>query len=371
MQAWPGFTCIVVVLMVPAFVGGDELAQVKFKDVVEAKFAHWDKDGDGKLSPREIDAFVANPRVSGDEAAAIAAIHAYFRDHPKSDALDKDVLTAPPAKQKIARDIDGTFKAFRNRIRKAPREIFVGDTLPSLKDFHQGHLGDCYFLCVVGAYVERDAAGFKKMFHPRQDGSCEVVFPKGKSLVIHKLTDVQIALGSTVGEQGLWINVAEVAFGREKFVHTPKDKRKPDELPIDIIAHGGGLDESIRLLTGNPSTWLDFNAKDSADAQHKKLRDALKAGLAKKHLMATCTPEKKKIPPAINGGHCYAVLGYKPKGDLVVVWNPFGNDHQPEQPPGLKNGYETKMGRFEVPVAEFVQIFGGLSSETPLPVKKK
>jgi hypothetical protein len=49
---------------------------------------------------------------------------------------------------------------------------------------------------------------------------------------------------------------------------------------------------------------------------------------------------------------------------MVYVFNPWGNTFTPSGPPGLVNGYATRNGIFEVPIHEFVQIFGRLVYET-------
>src|SRR5207248_1944123 len=82
------------------FVSAQNATTAKFKDVVEAKFRQWDKDGDGKLSAHEVNALVVKPGVTGDEAAAIAAIHAYYREHTKTNPVTKPQLTAASAAKK-------------------------------------------------------------------------------------------------------------------------------------------------------------------------------------------------------------------------------------------------------------------------------
>jgi hypothetical protein len=54
---------------------------------------------------------------------------------------------------------------------------------------------------------------------------------------------------------------------------------------------------------------------------------------------------------------------------MVMVFNPWGNHIKPSGPPGLANGYPTDHGVFEVPLAEFVQLFSGFTYETETPVE--
>jgi len=55
------------------------------------------------------------------------------------------------------------------------------------------------------------------------------------------------------------------------------------------------------------------------------------------------------------------------KPRTVELWNPWCNNRQPSGPAGLTYGYATRVGRFEVPLAEFVRIFNGITLETAEP----
>src|SRR4051812_37214128 len=50
-----------------------------FVEQVRLNFRAWDMDGDGRLSPTEIELAVANPNVKGRAAAAVAALRRAVR----------------------------------------------------------------------------------------------------------------------------------------------------------------------------------------------------------------------------------------------------------------------------------------------------
>ncbi len=367
------FLLFVVMAVIPfASVGAKDAKPPKFEDVVDAHFSTWDTDGDGRLSAREINALVVKPGVTGDEAAAVAAIHTFYRDHAKANPVGKGQLSAPSAERKgAAKSIAGLFDSYRRHIKTAPREVFAGSGGPAIDGMHEGRMGDCYFLSVVGAAVHRDAGKVRQMFHPQADGSCEVVFPTGEKILVPRLTDAQVALGSTAGKQGLWLNVLEEAYSRLVFSKAPKKDKKPNDLREDLIARGGDSHDTLPLMTGHPIKDIDFKeSKDPADLK-RKLVSALKHATAAGHLMTTSTVKGKTLPPEIGDEHDYAVLGFDAKTEMVSIWNPWGKDFTPKQsPPGLKHGYETKSGRFEVSVDDFLKIFDGLVWETAEKKKK-
>jgi hypothetical protein len=65
---------------------GDEPS---FSSVVQTCFSSWVPDGSDRLTPSKINRLVLNHQVKGDEAAAIAAIHIYFRSHKTASSLTK------------------------------------------------------------------------------------------------------------------------------------------------------------------------------------------------------------------------------------------------------------------------------------------
>jgi hypothetical protein len=362
----------------------DSKSKTTIAAILETQFQRWDKNRDGKLSPEEIDVLVNSQKVTGDEAAAAAALHFYFRGNPKAEPLSLASVVEASGKKlpEERRDVvsksqhfQSDFEHFRNHIQKAPRELFVGDA-PRTLGMSQGALGDCYFICVVGADIHTHRDRFKKMFHLKDDGSCELDFLDGKKVTVRKLTDAQIALGSSAGEQGLWLNVLEQAFGQVRAAK--KDtKKSPADLPLDLISRGGDPQEIIALLTGHKSEFFEVLKHSKEPEATRKIRDAMIAGIKNRRLMSCGTPnEKVELPPGIAGGHCYAVMGFNQAKDTVNIWNPWSNNFQPKsEPAGLANGYPIKDGRFDVPLADFVKIFGYFECEThesvnPAPNKK-
>ena len=111
----------------PGYVAAQAAKPAKFEEVIEAKFRAWDKNGDGKLSAEEINDLVVSDKVTGDEAAAVAAIHSFYREHAKTSPVTKPQLTARgSARNKAAKDIAEHYGDFREHIKGAPSEVFTG-----------------------------------------------------------------------------------------------------------------------------------------------------------------------------------------------------------------------------------------------------
>ncbi len=367
---------LVLVSPVVLFAADDPKQANSIATIINDKFQRWDKQGTGKLTREEVDALVSNHSVKGDVAAAVAALHVYFRNNPKAGPLTQAFVIESASKNlpeerrdlaNKAQHFQADYEHFRNHIQNAPRDLFVGDA-PQLVGMHQGGLGDCFFVSMVGAALQSDRNRLKQIFHPIKDGVCELDFLDGTKVTV-KLTDAQIALGSTAGSQGIWLNVLEEGFGQVRFKLQPK--KEPGDIPIDVISRGGDPSISISLLTGHKADSLDVLKHANDPAATKKLRATIIAGTKNRHLMCAGTPgEDHKQPPGVVSGHCYAVLGFDQSKDIVHLWNPWGNNFQPKKgPANLENGYPVKDGLFDVPLGDFVKIFGYFDFETNEPVK--
>lgn len=374
---------LVAVLIASAPSAGAETAKkTSFATVVDANFQKWDLNHDGRLSAEEVNRLVGNPSITGDAAAAVAAIHVHLRNHKNSPPFTREMLMQKPGKEEGSERRDKTqkmphfgsnFLSFRSHIAKAPHELFVGNA-PSLTGFSQGLLGDCYFLSAVGAAVARSPAALKSMFHPLPNGACELTFPSGKRVHVSKLTDAELALGSSAGAQGLWLNVLEKGFGLLK-IHTSKNGHQSG-VSMDAIAHGGDADDTIELLSGHKGKYFGIRTgkgKDRGPPPENRiplltaqLRQVLRLSNAM-HPLLCCGTSTAKLPPGVVTDHDYAILGYDASRDAVLVWNPWGNRHKLKGEPGLQNGYETEGGRFSVPLPEFVRIFEGVYYESASP----
>jgi hypothetical protein len=375
---------LVLVSSVALAAPGDPKQTDTIASVIADHFPRWNKSGDGKLSREQVDALVSNHSVKGDTAAAVAALHIYFRDNPKVGSLTQSFVVEsagkklPEERRDLANKVQhfqADYENFRNHIQNAPRDLFVSDA-PQLVGMHQGSLGDCYFVNVIGAAIHIDRNRVKQIFHPIKDGVWELDFLDGSKTTVH-LTDAQIALGSSAGSQGLWLNVLEEGFGQVRFKLMQQKDKQPGDIPIDVISRGGSPGLAISLLTGHKSEQLDVLKHANEPAATRKLRDVMIAGTKGRLLMSAGTPgSEHKLPPGVIGGHCYAVLGFDASKDIVHLWNPWGNNFQPQKMPvGMENGYPVKDGLFDVPLGDFVKIFGYFDYEThelvkPVPKKK-
>jgi hypothetical protein len=380
----PGFRRLLIGVLCLGFVhvARADVSRDSFSAVVQANFSKWDRNHDGKLDAREVAALVTDHSVQGNAAAALAAIHAYQRGQKNGGVpLTLDLLTHPREgasgrrdKQEHLPHFEGNYHSYCNHLKKAPREIFV-DKAPTLDAFRQGNLGDCYFLSSVGAAISLNAAAVKSMVHVHPDGACDLTFRNGIHVHVPRLTDAEICLGSSAGQQGLWLNILEKGFGLAR-LHRARKGVKVGEVSLDAISKGGDTDETISLFTGRKAELLSYRRgkgkEKSPPPAHElpvleaKTRALLRTAVAGRFMLCAGTPAGK-MPPGVVNDHAYAVLGYDGKTDTLHLWNPWGNHFEPKGGTGLEHGYSTKGGHFDMPLRDFVRVYEELYYETAVP----
>lgn len=214
------------------------------------------------------------------------------------------------------------------------------------------------------------------MIAPQANGGYEIHFGSGKQLVIAPMTDAELIMGAGEGrDHGVWLSVLEKAYAQidleAKQKKTGKEIEANEAVATDFIGHGGTYGPVIKLLTGHKTggaplaRWVKADPQGGLEKAH-----ALLTKLTNEHKLISVGTGKDKakvLPKGIAHGHAFGVLGYNPDTRMVTVFNPWGNHVKPAGPQGLVNGYPTEHGIFQVPLAEFIQIYSGITYETDKP----
>lgn len=349
-------------------VAGDD----PFHRTVIEHFDAWDKDGNGELSAVELDALVVDGSITGAPAAAVGVLKSFSR----STKVDLPPLTRAYFDERAATiaaggrptpAIEARFTRALRRISRVQRGVF-GESGPTLGTCRQGSLGDCYFVSMVGGMVLRHPDDVRRLIVENADGSYTVSFPNDRTRQVPRLTDAQMALTSSSGNDGLWLAVLEKAYGMVRNDAVAEDKRH--EETTDAIARGGSIGPVIRLLTAHTTSRVSLKAlrKDAGttEAGLPRLRERVAAVVAADRLAGVSSP-KEGTPPGVSPNHAYAVIGFDGATDTVRLWNPHGNTFSPKGEPGLDHGYPTKGGVFDIPLKELVMVFDMATFESDQP----
>jgi hypothetical protein len=342
---------------------------VVLKQLIIGDFSHWDSNQDGRLSGEEINALIEDSEVRGDEAAAIVAIRSNFakgEDENEAGGLAEAQLLLLADTSSVRNE----FATNRKKIEQANHSLFLsGD--PSLLAFHQGQVGDCFLLAVIGALVNRDPQAIRTIINPLRNNMFEVSFGGGRNIIVSEATDSELLQGAEIGgDHGIWLSILEKAYAnlREaKRNNQNSSTNTPDnEVPRDFL-RGGRPAPAIENITGHKAASISLirSAKRNPKEVAQQIHELLIQLTNQRRLMTVGTLGKKtQLPPKVTHGHIFAVLGYDSNRRIVRIFNPWGEEFTPIGVPGLTNGYVTRHGMFEVPLLQFIQIFKMLTYET-------
>ncbi|AWM37455.1 hypothetical protein GobsT_45790 [Gemmata obscuriglobus] len=357
-------------LLCVATAGAADTPKPTFADRVKESFPKWDADKNGTLTREEIDRAVSNPEIKGADAAAVVSLKRAVRNtKTKLPALTKDaILELAASTAKDRPNLNAMYGSALERISGANRELFPKG-VPSLETLHQGRLGDCFCLAPLGSMVCRNPKDVVQMIRKQGDGSY-LVRLGARDVAVPALTDAELALTATTGPDGVWVNVYEKAVGLLR-VEKAKSDGEPASL-IDLLAKGGSAGSTIEVVTGHPIERFSCKFAKEEKLSEKEfgaklddLRKKLTAAFAEKRLVTCGTASGGTRVPNVDGNHAYAVIGFDPKTDEIVLWNPHGQSFTPKGKPGMEYGYQTKNGQFRAPLPEFVKVFAGVAFEVP------
>ena len=128
----------------------------RFADQITSYFDLWDDDGDGGLSFEETSRRVPDTSIRDETAAALAAIHLAqrFEQWKHATFSRPELLAAPGIQPGRLPPFEAYYEESFAHIRMTGRTLFIGEG-PRLRSFHQGFIGDCYFV----ATLERSSTG--------------------------------------------------------------------------------------------------------------------------------------------------------------------------------------------------------------------
>lgn len=352
---------------------------VNLPGLVSAAWSRWDKDANNSLDRREIVAVLKDQSVKSFEASIAAKL--YQQKYKPAGlgqkvSVPKDELLTLVNEPKFASDVQ---KA-RDRLTRANRVLFTKDD-PNLDGFRQGATGDCFLLANLALLVQQRPEQLRAMFTTLENRDIRVTLGDGQAVTISSLTDGELLLGAALDrDSGVWLNVFEKAYAqvwKKSKERNVKGGLSDDEAMHSEFISGGKSTQAMQHLTGHKVTGDSFRFGKEAKEQAAK-REELHALLtrlmreAKLALLHTRRDPDKGTdfvkPPGWPDAHTYALFGYDADKRIVHCFNPWGNTFKPKGKPGLANGYETKGGQFDMPLAELMALFKSLSHETDEPL---
>ncbi len=241
-------------------------------------------------------------------------------------------------------------------IRELNGPLFIGN--PKAIEPRQGIIGDCYFLCALGAVAHTQPQVLENSIRSHGNGTYQVFFwnrltprrPTRESVIVRGTIacnakdnkPIYARVSSSEQSQALWPQIAEKAYAKWKGGY-------------DAIGEGGLVEHTLEEITGEP-TRLFFSAEHHPDL----LWNILQKSVAQSWPSTVCTYGRKERPEIDEVGfhpnHLHIVTGvHWCRGTkLIQLRDPFDNPTC-----GKLNRPDTN-GVFVITWSEFLTYFAEL-----------
>ena len=329
-----------------------------FLNAVTANFSVWDTNHDGTLSTEELDAAIESPANKGRAAAALATLRLFTLDGDNPPLTLANIRKL--ALRKAARRI---YSMCLERIPKVThRKLFVSG-LPQLSTIHQGLMGDCFSLAPLGAMVYRNPHEVVSWFEPQSNGNVLVKMAAG-TVAVRLPTDAELAFASANSAGGVWIDLYEKAIAEARNERKPPGKRF--EVALDAISKGGDEEPILSYITAHRvAVFLLHSERANASPEARIAQLRAKVAFASSNNLLMVANSVNPSAPGLTPNHAYALLDYDSGSDAIKLWNPHGNNFEPQGRPGLSNGYPMTNGIFTMPLSDFASQFDRVVFERP------
>jgi hypothetical protein len=365
-RAGLGLVCCVLVAFFPAMSSAQSESPPRvvtlpapaqqFFAAVRANFATWDLNHDGRLTREEIELDMQNARITGDAAAALAALKlgATHSNHlpdtrtyalPDIDAMEQELQ----AGRKLDPNFVNFFVTGLKKLKEVPRQLF-SEGIPRLTAIRQDWTSDCYFLSTLGAMAQVDPQAIARLIMSNRDGTFTVTFPGKPALRIPAPTDAELATYSNARD-GVWLSVLEKAYAIIRIKAEPAQASTGE--PLDSVGFRTGNPAAVQeLMTGRPSKTIKLPADSHRPADDRLLQD-IRSGLQ------SAFREHRAVVLG-NSHHDYTIVTYDATSDMITIHNPYGRGGFETWADGGK-GARTDEGFFTMSTAQLVNYFNYLS----------
>lgn len=302
--------------------------KLEFRRLVSKNLPRWDRDGNGKLSPDEINPLVGDRDIRGLDAVTLGTIKWGFQKFPDTAREGVDSEHLFQGKSHLGTDVFDKFEEYRENLNR-PDCLFEGGR-PDPQSIKQGMRGSCVVLAALICQSKNEPQALLDSI--TEDGDNYRVRLGGRDECVSKPTETERITGAQ--SNGIWATVVEKAVAQQNWKELP-----PTGDVYDNLRHGVSTEDLISELSGQDSTTI---LSLDAPGVTKEARDALLAQAAPYPVLLTVVHQalakakkKKQIVTAASsidprtgqvtyGSHAYAITDYDPKKLEVTIQNPWG-----------------------------------------------
>lgn len=339
-------------------------------DLIEKNFDRFDRDGNSRITWTEMRKSVADPSITGQDAAALATLYSLVGDYADEQGFVRKPSITPGLVEELRSErefqadegdklyADIYYDKYLTKLEQASTELFT-EELPDGMKVRQGAGPSCSILSTTVGQALIDPQVIKDAFSVRRDGKVAIKFPGlPKPVVVAPTTDTETALFASAGKNGTWLNHVEKAWGSLQ-TKNPQAAFEFSSWPA----------KSIRAWSNAKAVTTKVPRDLSEVNKHKTptFIAEMAEQLANKHIVMTWTRHGERDLELVPG-HAHTVLAVDEQRETITVRNPWGRF----EPTGGKG--EPRDGKddgvFELSFEEYVQDFAKISMQTS-PAKRK
>lgn len=331
-------------------------------------FPRWDRDGDGKIEQHEFRDLVADPEITGRDAAALATLYS-FADEEKDQRKLKSLPSFSKQDLQAMQDeyfesdkttkLDRYYHHYAKKLDGSSTELFQTG-LPNSLSGAQGGTPTCAFLSVLFVQAHRDPESVKEMVSELDDGNLSVQF-KGDNdpIVIAPPTETEQALYSKAGD-GIWLTALEKAWSvkLEKQRYPKRRKSRPYD------HNAASTTRATYAVTGAEKvtrTEMPRSCPSFKKGQTPSYMSAISDALAKDAIVTASCYRGENVLEGIADWHAYSVLSWNEDEGTVGLRNPWGRGEPVNENGKARDGRDD--GRFQLSLEEFLQNFRAVTRE--------
>ncbi|MGH7245192.1 MAG: hypothetical protein ACREJD_17400 [Phycisphaerales bacterium] len=373
-----------------------------FVTVLQRNLKSWDKDKNNQLSPMEIDAALADPNLSGEDAAAAATIKCISRDNfyrvRRVDiATIKDDIRLMQPENRSAVMSDEWFtpdwqKAFEVVLKRAAAFRSTGiaaNPTPSLDTLKIDRYGSIPLLAVLVSTMYHRPEFAQSMVAAAPDKHWKVITPLWTQ-ELGPITEGQATSCSTSDDA--WARVVESgidALDRERFPQPAYTGRVANfderfaciQNYFMLVTGKQSAVTTFRKPTGSRSTsgW-SYQLLGNPEGLASTASQMLGQAFSKKKIAVALTDNSSllaanakrsvtsgTLPPNIAPFAAFAIVSIDPQAKTITLAGPGGGDLAASGPESISNGYAMTGGKWTMPLTDFVQVFCGFVLESDNP----
>lgn len=344
-----------------------------------SNFSKINRDGNKYLTPAEIDDAIANNRVTGKDAAALALLKMHgetiqilskdefsWNDNDGVTHADLEKFGAG-ASVELKRDAAKTVKEARDSLNFASSDLFGGrDATQAIRpeSVRQGASPDCFYLAPIASLANSQPHELAKMIKDNKNGTFTVAFAGDAAhpVTVKRPNDAELAVYAKASENGIWAPVLEKAF--MSYLESNPEARKKALSEDDaaaggtgrnVLAEGGRVTFAMELLTGKSVSMIVPSGDTSGATVAENVSGSLDKSLPVVAAVAKGNSFAESLGLPTGYHHAYSVLGYDAKGGTYTIRNPYGVGEPTTAAATLRDNVND--GTFKLTREQFVRCF--------------